>query len=274
MEHINAAMGQKARDRARLTAEWEQALGVAADGAMVEQVAASELALPRDFVFRNTLLALLWQAWFWGISVFSLLMHSPENRIEKMTFRGFLLLLAIASAIAAFAALPKCLKALWLFLRHGSIAASMKQVGKVVLKTMVQADLIETRAGLLRVVAQKQGYGFVGCSLKGGTTRERSVFLEALEELLGPIENPRYALVRKTPLLGRLMRKDYHTVPKVIGKNKETAEYFRKMWAAHVGPAELVYTRTPEGRRFLLKARARSMAQSFQRRAERLRAWQ
>jgi superfamily II DNA or RNA helicase len=273
MEHINTAMGRKARDRARLTAEWEQALGVASDGAMVEQVAASELALPRDFVFRNTLLALLWQGWFWGISVFSLLMHSPENRIEKMTFRGFLLLLAIVSAIAAFAALPKCLKALWLFLRHGSIAASMRQVGKALLKTMVQADIIETSPGLLRVVAQRQSYGFVGCSLKGGTTRERSVFLEALEELLGPIENPRYVLTRKTAL-GGLLRKDYHTVPRALGKNKETAEYFRKMWAAHVGPAELVYTRTPEGRRFLLKARAHSMAQSFQRRAERLRSWQ
>jgi superfamily II DNA or RNA helicase len=273
MEHINATMGRKARDRARLTAEWEQALAVAADGTMVEQVGASELALPRNFVFRNTLLALLWQGWFWGISVFSTLMHSTENRIEKMTFRGFLVFVAIASALAAFAALPKCLKALWLFLRHGSIAGSMRQVGKVLLKTMVHAEIIETNLGQLRVATQQQSYGFVGCSLKGGTTRERSVFLDALEELLGPIENPRYVLIRKTPL-GWLMRKDYHAVPKAIGKNKETAEYFRKMWARHVGPTELIYTRTPEGRRLLLKARARSMAQGFQRRAERLRCWQ
>jgi hypothetical protein len=149
----------------------------------------------------------------------------------------------------------------------------MRQVGKVLLKTMVHAEIIETNLGQLRVATQQQSYGFVGCSLKGGTTRERSVFLDALEELLGPIENPRYVLIRKTPL-GWLMRKDYHAVPKAIGKNKETAEYFRKMWARHVGPTELIYTRTPEGRRLLLKARARSMAQGFQRRAERLRCWQ
>jgi hypothetical protein len=169
--------------------------------------------------------------------------------------------------------LPKCLKALWLLLRHGSVAASMRQVGKALLKTMAQADITETSIGQLKVVARPQSYGFVACSLQGGTTRERSVFLEALEELLGPLENPRYVLVRKTPL-GPLLRRDYHSVPRAIGKNRETAEYFRKMWARHVGPTELVYTRTPEGRRFLLKARARSMAQSFQRRAERLRSWQ
>jgi superfamily II DNA or RNA helicase len=273
MERINATMCRKARDRSRLTSAWEQALGLAPEGTTVEQVAVSELALPRGFVFRHTLRALLWQGWFWGMAIFSMLMHSTQNRGARMTFRGFLLLLTIASALAALAALPKCLKALWLLLRHGSIAASMKQVGKALLQTMVQADIIETNIGRLRVVAQQQGYGFVGCSLKGGTTRERSVFLEALEELLGPIENPRYVLVRKTPL-GRLLRQDYHSVPKALGKNKETAEYFRKMWARHVGPTELVYTRTPEGRRFLLKARARAMARSFQRRAERLRCWQ
>jgi hypothetical protein len=74
--------------------------------------------------------------------------------------------------------------------------------------------------------------------------------------------------------LGWLMRKDYHAVPQSRGKNKDVAEHFRRMWARYVGPTELVYTRTPEGRRFLLRARTNSMSQSFQRRAERLRCWQ
>jgi len=167
----------------------------------------------------------------------------------------------------------------------------MKQVGKAVLKAMVQGESIGTvgcvpRTALHRtqrsndawyapykVVARPLDYGFVGCSLKGGTTRERSIFLEALQEVLGPIENPRYILVRKS-LLGWLVRKDYHTVPAPLGRNKDLAEYFQKMWSTHVGPTDLVYTRTPEGRRFLLKARTRSMSHSFQSRAERLKSWQ
>ncbi len=273
VDHINAVMMEKAQDRARLAADWEQALASAWDGTMAEQVAASQLTLPRDFIFRNTILAVLWQGWFWGVSVFSLLMRSVEGRSQDVSGKRLLLVVALAAAVAALAAMPKCLKALWLFLRHGSVASSMKQIGKAVLKAMADAEFVETNVAQLRVVAQRLDYGFVSCTLKGGTTRERSIFLEALQEVLGPIENPRYVLVRKTPL-GRLMRKDYHTVPKALGRNKESAEYFRKMWAVHVGPTSLVYTRTPEGRRFLLRARAHSMSRGFQRRAERLRSWQ
>lgn len=273
MEHLNTVMRRRACDRARLINDWEQALGSAQDTDMAEQVAVSQLALPRDFILRNTLMALLWQGWFWGVSVFSLLMQSAEGNSQNMTLRGFLILLGVASALAALAALPKCLKALWLLLWHGSVASSMKQIGKTVLRAMVQAELMETNVSQLRVIAQRLDYGFVGCSLKGGTTRDRSVFLEALQEVLGPIENPRYVLVRKS-ILGWFTRKDYHTVPKILGKNKEAAEFLRRIWSIRVGTADLIYTRTPEGRRLLLKARARSMAQSFQRRAERLKVWQ
>jgi len=170
------------------------------------------------------------------------------------------------------AALPKFFKAMWLFLRHGPVASSMKQIGKALLKALVEAEAIETRPSRLRVIAQHRDYGFVTCTLKGGTTRERSVFLEALQELMSPVDNPRYLLVRKNPL-GPLMRKDYHAVPKVLAKKKELAEYFRKMWARHVGPCDLVYTRNTEGRQLLLKARAQSMSAAFQHRTERTRAW-
>ena len=273
MEHVNAVMQRKAHDRAGLVKDWERALGSAWNGTMAEQVAASQLALPRDFILRNTILALLWQAWSWGLATFSLLVQSTEGNSEDMTLRGFLVFLAVASIIAALVALPKCLKALWLFVRHGPVASSMRQIGKAVLKGMIHAELMDTNPAQLRVIARRLDYGLVSCSLKGGTTRERSIFLEALQEVLGPVENPRYFLIRKTPL-GWFLRKDYHAVPKALGRNKDLAEFFRKAWATHVGRTDLVYTRSPEGRRSLLKARARSMSQDFQRRAERLRSWQ
>jgi len=168
MDHINGVMMQRARDRARLITEWEQALGSAETGGMVEQVAASQLALPRDFVFRNTILAVLWQAWFWGVSVFSLLMQSSERNSQNMTLKGSLLMLAIIAAVAALAAVPKCLKALWLLIWHGSVASSMKQIGKALVRSLAQAEVIETNPWQLKVVARQRDYGFVSCSLKGG----------------------------------------------------------------------------------------------------------
>jgi hypothetical protein len=123
------------------------------------------------------------------------------------------------------------------------------------------------------VVARRLDYGLVGCSLKGGSTRERSIFLETLQELFKPVEDPRYVLIRRSSR-GWFARKDYHSVPAALGRNKDTAEHFRKMWSLRIGPADLVYTRTPEGGRLLLNARARSMAQGFQRRAERFKVLQ
>ncbi len=272
IDHINATMVRHAKDRDGLRTRWDQALASARVGLMLEEVTTSPSALPRQFVFTRTILAVLWQAWFWGVSVFALLMRSAEAARARITTRMLMLLLAIASAAAAVAALPKFFKAIWLFVRHGRVASSMKQIGKALLKSLVQIEAIETRPSRVRVVAQNRTYGFVGCTLKGATTRQRSVFLEALQELLAPIDNPRYLLVRRNPL-GSLMRRDYHAVPKVLARNKESAEHFAKMWTRHVGPCELIYTRSTEGRQRLLKARAQSLSAAFQRRAERTRAW-
>ncbi len=269
IKQINTAMVQQARDRAGLRTRWEQALGAARIGVMREEVAVSQLALPRDFVFTRTILAALWQAWFWGVAVFALLMFRTE---ASSGLRVLMVLLAVASALAAIAALPRFVKALWLCLRHGPIASSTRQIGKALLGALIETNAIERRSARVRVTAERREFGFAACSLKGGTTRQQSVFLEALQELLGPIDDPRYLLVRKNPL-GPLMRKDYHAVPKVLARNKESAEQFRRLWARYIGPCELVYTRNEPGRQILLKARAQSLSAAFRPRADRTRSW-
>jgi len=269
IDHINSVMMQQARDRDGLRTRWELSLASARLGAIQEEVMTSPLALPRDFVFTRAILATLWQACFWGVSLFSVLMSRSG---ASAGLRILMILLAVASALAAAAALPKFFKALWLLLRHGPVVSSMKQVGKALLKALAQANVVDSRHAQPRVIAQRRDYGFVTCSLKGGTTRERSVFLEALQELLGPIDDPRYILVRKNPL-GPLTRKRYHAVPRVLGKNKDSAEHFRRMWARYIGPCELIYTRNPEGRQSLLKARAQSISAGFHPRTDRIRSW-
>jgi len=48
----------------------------------------------------------------------------------------------------------------------------------------------------------------------------------------------------------------YHPVPDVLANRKENAETFSRYWQRHVGGGTFVYTRTAEGRRMLLGARA------------------
>ena len=102
---------------------------------------------------------------------------------------------------------------------------------------------------------------------------EQELFADALAELLGPIANPRYLLVReRSGSVGR--RKDYHAVPQVLASNRERAQLLFNAWNRRVGPAELVYTRTQEGRGFLLKARRRAFSAAFADRTERRDRWQ
>jgi hypothetical protein len=180
--------------------------------------------------------------------------------------------LSLIFLIAGVVALPKCLKALYLFVKHGPIESSVREVGEAVVRTLFYTGYIKTPVARLSIRSERDKIGVVRCSLGGATTYEKSLFLDSLEEILGPIVNPRYILVRKS-LFWKMTRKDYHVVPDIIGKKKESAEYFSKMWSKYVGPSKLIYTRTAGGRRMLLRARGRAMSSAFQKRSERVKTW-
>jgi hypothetical protein len=173
---------------------------------------------------------------------------------------------------AAAITLPYGLKAVWLFLKHGPIESSMKQIGKALLDTLAHIGAIKTKTSTMEVDTDKDARGHVFCSLEGGTSYENSLYLDAFQEILDPIANPKYLIMRKSLFAG-IFRKDYHAVPKVIGAKQPFAEYFAKMWKKHVGPTQLVDTRTVEGRKLLLKAHENSLSSNFQLRSERVSCW-
>ncbi|MCE5343450.1 MAG: hypothetical protein LLF96_07705, partial [Eubacteriales bacterium] len=122
------------------------------------------------------------------------------------------------------------------------------------------------------VKAQTCEDGSVTCTLAGAATYEHSLFLDALQEFIEPIQNPRYLLERRS-VFWRLRRSDFHAVPSPLGKRKESAEYLLSRWRKYLGAADLVYTRSAEGRQALIRARGRSMSQKLQPRSERVSCW-
>ena len=62
-------------------------------------------------------------------------------------------------------------------------------------------------------------------------------------------------------------------MPSAIGARKDFAEYFARMWRWHVGPAELIYARTAEGRKVLLGARMSAMSSAFRSKSDRVTCW-
>lgn len=167
--------------------------------------------------------------------------------------------------------MPWSLLALWRFIRHGTPERSIEQIGRAVLDALEYEGSIGRRTGDFRVHADRNQDGTVFCWLGGGTGKEQAAFLRALRETLSPIDNPRYLLARGK--IWRLFREDYFAVPDLLARKKEFAEAFAQRWKRLVGPVQLVFTRSPEGRKLLLRARNHSLSGAFQKRTERVSCW-
>jgi hypothetical protein len=181
------------------------------------------------------------------------------------------LVMAFAGLTLAYAA-PKLVRAAYLLLRNGTLEASLKQVGTALLESLDEAGLLCFPPEALSVIVDRTLKGERIVMIEGADRASERLFLDAMTEILGPIGNPRYLLVRQS-FLARRLRIDYHAVPSVLGQRKEWAEMFAKHWAKRVGKAQLVFTRNAEGRRFLLVARTRSLAAGFRRDVDLLAAW-
>ena len=161
---------------------------------------------------------------------------------------------------------------MWLWLRNGTLERSLTQVGAALVTSLHAAGLLKNDADSYAILVRRSVTGRCEVIIEGASRAEEAIFLEALSDVLGPVQNPRYLLVRQSWLLGR-GRVDYHAVPTRLGARKDTAEAFQKAWSRRVGPSELVYTRTGAGRRALLRARVQSFAAASQRFFERRSVW-
>ncbi|MFW9967140.1 MAG: DEAD/DEAH box helicase family protein [Candidatus Thorarchaeota archaeon] len=276
IREINTSMTTKAKDREGLRLAWETSLKRGEEGIrLIEEVTAKKarLPVPRGFVFRNTIAALSWEVFlifgfFVARQIFSWVV--PIGNLG-LSLLSFLPMLGFLIFILRFA--PKALKALWLFVMHGPIRSSLAQVGKAVLATLCEVRIVRTPIEEMRVVVEEGKRGEVFCHVEGGTRRERATYLNALGEVLGPVESPRYLLLRKSMLGKSFVRQDYHNVPDILGSRRESAEAFAKQWKKYVGEMDLIYTRNKEGRIALLRARNHSLSAGFRPRSERISRW-
>lgn len=160
-----------------------------------------------------------------------------------------------------------------IFIKYRDISKDIQQIGEALLESLVKVGAIQTEYSKLFVKSSVDNYGAIYCHLDGGTTHEKSTFIKALQEILNSVDNPRYLIVRKSKLLKIISQQDYHSVPEILGQNKKAAEYFEKQWNRFVGTCELIYTRTIEGRKILLKSKINSLSSEFEEKTERINKW-
>ncbi|MBS1805975.1 MAG: DEAD/DEAH box helicase family protein [Acidobacteria bacterium] len=264
---LNAQTTRRALDRQSLRKDWIDALASGRLKQMTHGLKTNGETLPRKFVFRNTIAAILVQ----GVMFFTTIFLSMMRTLGRFHVDSDPLLVpTVILATSTIAGLPWVFIGLWRLMRHGTPERSLEQIGYTVLDALFYQGSITTPLPDLSVNAEHMPDGSVYCWLDGGTGRDQSIFLETLREALRPIANPRYLLAKR---FLRFFNEDYFAVPEIVARKKENAEFFARKWSREVGKVQLVYTRSPEGRNLLLRARMRSLASTFQSRAERLSCW-
>ena len=192
-----------------------------------------------------------------------------------LTFALFIPQLPVPVQATAIIAILVLLTILFFrFLKTGTVTGVMKQVSIVILETLSAQGLIKTSLQQVGLKVQEDDKGLMYVSCSNLPAEENNLFIQALQEFLDPVENPRYLLVRNSAFLKKIKQTDYFSIPSVIATNKRYVEVFKRLWNKYIGNCEIVYTRTPEGRKVLLKARKHAFSASNKKRSKRLSKWQ
>ncbi len=250
IERINREMLTISGDRTSMAGRWRHTMAESLHPEVMEVEQVPVKALPTGFLFRN----LLTEGMLAGACAVILqimrqwLEHSAQS-YGQLAAIGLLVSLAAVLLsrgmirILRFISPQKTIQTLC-----GCILDAMKSVGEIESKeaeVWVQGD---------------QGGTMIACALRGGTSREKHQFAQAVAELLSSIDNPRYVLIKRFRLAGRFLHhyRESFACPSVLGSQKERAECFQGLLAKRAGQFALIYTRNEGGRRQLLKCRQKS----------------
>ena len=130
----------------------------------------------------------------------------------------------------------------------------IKKISHAALKTFKELKLINKRAKPVFTKDYKTKTVDVG--LTRVSEYEKNIFHASLAEVFGPIDNPKYLLVKT-----RNAKKDYrvsYAVPEAFSAKKANAEVFKDKMTRRVDDFELYFTRSAEGKKDLAAAKKKA----------------
>jgi len=277
VEKKNDEMFSFAKDRKNLKERWEKALKTGVN--LVEEI---KIPFPKEREYKtvksmylNKTIRNLLATLASGLIGFGLESLQGLGRAIRniKTIQDFYVVLAIFGTIGVAIFGRQTYKTLKLYFKYRDISKDIQQIGDALLNALIKANTIKTDNSKLKVETSVDNWGAIYCHLEGGTTFDKSTFINALQEIIAPIDNPRYVIIRKNRFMLFVKQKDYHSVPEILGRNKNLAEYFKSQWERLVGRCDLIFTRTIEGRKLILKSRIKSLSAQFDEKVEHVNKW-
>lgn len=200
----NREMASRLKSIKGIGNRWRQALSIDASARVIPSVKTPAIPSIRRYHLKNTLKHLLIEIGG-AISVTTGFIFQSHPKINAT----LVVSLALAIVGVMLYKLPKTIAAVRILLKHLPLEGSIKQIGLALTEALCEAGLIETPLRRLQVNVNNNIDGTFYLALSGSTFYESSLFADCLAEILAPIKNPRYLIIRAGAAFG-MQRDDYH----------------------------------------------------------------
>ncbi len=250
IENINDTMLKLSKDRNAMREKWTGEVKDGSFAVAVETEVDKEKRVP-IFTFSNIAILLvlfilestfLRQFLISLADMVAILETNPS--ITIIAFLGF----AVFSALICYAGYKISIK----MILHFNPARSVKTIGTAVYRTLVECGCISSSA---KVESNEDKYlRHIGISLRNASIHDQNIFNTAMAEMLSPIDNPRYILIKKQ-MFSKYNYQYSFACPSIIGKKKEYVEILAEKLKYSTGKFVPIYTRNEHGRAFILKCR-------------------
>ena len=235
----NQKIKELSKDRSSLRKKWQEALVVADKLEIVNEVATDRKQIP--------LLTLVdaekWIRYSFLLIAVNLLLYLFKTNGIRLAWLTTISLVLLTIALVRY-------------FFYKSPYVRLRQVGEGIRNAMLKMGHLSDDQSRVQVEEDKDSY-CVFAYLKGGSMRDKELFSQTLGEFFAPVDNQRYLLVAKKVPAGQ---SKYFVVPSLFEKRKEEAQLFLDAVAPQLGDYQLVYTRNEAGRKILLEARLKSLA--------------
>lgn len=159
------------------------------------------------------------------------------------------------------------------YIQFGFLAKNINKICEVILQSFIELKVIKTERDSIIIATDVLPKGDMTIQIKGTNDFESSVFINAIEEIMEPIKNPRYLIVSSNWLKKEINIENFYSVPQFFAEKKNKCLVFEKNWNNIVGNSEFIYTRHLEGRKLLLKARLFHMSNAFKKNTKKAVIW-
>lgn len=253
VQSINQDMLELASKRSELSDAWKKAVEESSQVYITDEI-------PRffkvpAFTFVNLFPVLLF--------TFCEQMFLPyiKSLLQKDAISNIQGVILLAASVVVYLLLVY--KGIFFIARHISPKKSIHSMAKAVLNTLIRMGIISENVKL-KIITDRNNI-YIMPKLSNATIHEQNVFNTAMQELLSPIDNPKYVIVKRS--LWRFIQKYDYSVsfacPSVIYKTKDSKKILEEEVKKHIGDMDVVYCYNEKGRKIMNKSRQFSFISRF-----------